>query len=133
MLASVMCLFFAVMTWIFDYNVGIGCYTFFIGLLMTIWEFDFLYRCIGPCVKVYQFTQETLFFKKPIVLTVLYSLMSILTFIRETPSIGGGIFLLIAAIINIFAQVNQTTDASDSSKTKNKNNPNGADLISNEA
>lgn len=85
------------------------------------------------CVKVYQFTQETLFFKKPIVLTVLYSLMSILTFIRETPSIGGGIFLLIAAIINIFAQVNQTTDASDSSKTKNKNNPNGADLISNEA
>ena len=27
--------------------------TFFIGLLLTIWEMDFLYRCIGPVSELY--------------------------------------------------------------------------------
>lgn len=117
--ASVMCIFFGIMNWVFGFNAGIGFYTFFVGLLMTIWEMSFLYQCIGPCTKIYQFLQETLKFKRPIVLTILYSLLSIVTFIRKTPSIGGGIFLLFAALLNIFAQINQTSDENDNANNRN--------------
>lgn len=127
-LASIMCIFFGIMTWVFEYNIGIGLYTFLIGIIISIWEINFIYKCFGPCMKVYQFVQETLQFKRPIVLTIVYTLMSIVTFLRATPSIGGGIFLLFAALINIFAQVNQTSDANDKSKSGTN-----ADLMENQA
>lgn len=63
-------------------------------------------------------------------LTAVYILMSIVTFIRSTPSIGGGIFLLIAAILNIFAQINQTSDANDANDAPKNTNET---LISNDA
>jgi hypothetical protein len=66
------------------------------------------------------------------VLTVVYCLMSIVTFIRSTPSIGGGIFLLFAALINVFAQVNQTTDEIDKSN-KSKKSSTTEDLMDNQA
>jgi hypothetical protein len=83
------------------------------------------------CMKVYKFLQETLYFKKPIVLTVVYTLMSIVTFLRSTPSIGGGMCLLFAALMNIFAQVNQTSDANDG--VQGGKGSNEAGLVDNEA
>jgi hypothetical protein len=35
---------------------------------------------------------------------------AVVTFIKVTPCIASGIFLLISAILNIFAQINQTVD-----------------------
>lgn len=57
-----------------------------------------------------QFFLESLYFKKPGVRTVLYMAFAVVTFIKVTPCIASGIFLLISAILNIFAQINQTVD-----------------------
>mmetsp|Transcript_1937 Transcript_1937/g.3079 ORF Transcript_1937/g.3079 Transcript_1937/m.3079 type:complete len:155 (+) Transcript_1937:49-513(+) len=128
--ATVCCIGFAIINWIFKYNIGIGVYTFFIGLIMTIWEMPFLYACIGPCTKLYQAFQEKLYFKKPIVRTILYIGLSIVTFIRETPCIGAGMLLLVAAIFNVLAQMNQISDAADE-EAASRRSSNKASLVGN--
>ena len=64
-------------------------------------------------MKVHQFFMEKLFLKKPIVRTILYTGFAIITFLRVTPCIGAGIVLLVAAIVNIFAQMNVMSDEAD--------------------
>jgi hypothetical protein len=44
---------------------------------------------------------------------VLYIGFSIVCFLDETPCILAGIFMLFTSILNIFAQINTTTDAAD--------------------
>jgi hypothetical protein len=65
---------------------------------------------------------ETLFLKKPIVRSVIYLGFAIITFIRVTPCIGSGIFLLFACIAYGFAQMNAISDANDQQKLSQQDN-----------
>lgn len=71
-------------------------------------------------MKVNQFFMETLYLKKPIVKTILYFGVAIISFIRVTPCIGAGIFLLVDAIVNIFAQMNQSSDEADTERAERR-------------
>lgn len=124
-ISSVMVVFFAVMTWVFKFNAGIGAYTFFVGLFMMFFETPVV-SWIGPCGKCRKFIDDNLFMKHPAVRAIVYVCLSILTFMYKTPSIGGGMFMLLTAILKSFAQCNVVADANDNKGLKQ-------DLSSNQA
>ena len=115
-LTSVLVIFFAIMTWLFKYNIGVGVYTFFFGLFM-LWLETPLVDWIGPCFKCKTSFVEFLFLKNPAVRGVVFICASILMFMYHTPCIGAGIFLIFTALLKFFAQCNATSDAANGLNT----------------
>jgi len=116
MLSIFACLFFSILTFILEYDVGIGVYTLFVGLIMIPLETTWM-DCIKPFFLCREFFNETLKFRNPALKGVMYTLMSILMFaLVLTPCVGSGIFLLVTAILMFFAQCNKIQDEADEAR-----------------
>ena len=113
-------IFFAIMTWLFKYNAGIGAYTFFVGLFVLFFETPVV-SWIGPLGKCIEACNETLYYKQPAFRAIIYIVLSILMLVYKTPCIGGGLFLLFTAILKFFAQANVVSDAADNSNSNTIN------------
>eukprot|EP00735_Rhodelphis_limneticus_P011094 TRINITY_DN4150_c0_g1::TRINITY_DN4150_c0_g1_i1::g.2048::m.2048 TRINITY_DN4150_c0_g1::TRINITY_DN4150_c0_g1_i1::g.2048 ORF type:complete len:171 (-),score=65.61,Cytochrom_B558a/PF05038.8/0.034,Cg6151-P/PF10233.4/0.087,COX2_TM/PF02790.10/1e+04,COX2_TM/PF02790.10/0.13 TRINITY_DN4150_c0_g1_i1:307-819(-) len=102
---------FAIITWIAGQSAGIGVYTFFIGLLLSPLEFSAFYSgCSTQCEKAINFMNDSMYFKNGVIRFVIYVLLSIVTFLNETACIGGGIFLLITALLYLAKRMSGQTD-----------------------
>lgn len=111
---------FAIISWIAKYNVGIGVYTFFCGLLQFYWETP-LYDCIPPLFTAKEFCMKKMFIENYTVRAVLYIFMSILTFTYITPCIAAGMFMLATSILMFFAAFNKRSDQNDGTSNLNEN------------
>lgn len=121
-LSAISCLFFAILTWLLGgYDVGIGVFTFFVGLLMIPLETNWL-DCIKPFFLCREFFNNTLYFRNPALKAIIYVCFSIVMFAIEiTPCVGAGIFLLITALLQFFAQCNKFQDERDEARAGGKN------------
>ena len=80
---SAMAMMFAIITWAFQENwhtaashsAGVGVWSFIISLFIVFQETPLLN---GPCVTVKMFCDDTLQWKRPVVLGCMYGLSSIL-------------------------------------------------------
>jgi len=114
--SMIFCFLFAVMTWVLEYNVGVGVYTFFVGLILIPLETPIL-DCIRPVFMCKEFFNNSLYFNRPIVKSMFYTALSILMFaLAVTPCVGAGIFMLFTSILLIFAQCNQIQDKADEAR-----------------
>jgi hypothetical protein len=111
---------FALITWFTDDNeksIGIGVYTFIVGVLMIPIEWPF-FNCFAAvmCVK-------TWINSMPAAKAILYVSLSIVTFpLKSTPCIGGGIFLLLNGLLLFFAQCNKIQDSADEARAGGNRN-----------
>ena len=119
-ITSFLVIFFAIMTWIFKYNAGVGAYTFFIGFFVMFFETPVV-SWIGPLGNCRDFCNKVLFMEHPAVRGIVYIAVSILMFMYKTPCIAAGICLLITSILKFFAQCNVAADAEDNKEQLNSN------------
>jgi hypothetical protein len=98
---------------VFGWSVLEGIYTLFVGLLIAIWELPTLYVCIPQSAVVRSFFEDTLFFRLSSVRALVYVILSIFMFMKETLCIAVGALLLITSILLIFTAINNYSDRTD--------------------
>lgn len=111
-LACGACLVVGISSLVFGYNVGIGIWTLFVGLLIAVWEVPLVYVLIPRCEDLRVSIVERAGLRLPLPRAVLYVALSILCYSKATLCIIAGLFLDISALLYIFAFVNRMDDQS---------------------
>eukprot|EP00736_Rhodelphis_marinus_P014564 Rmarinus@m.9 len=113
--AVVSLFFFAIITWVVGNSPGIGVYAFFLAILIAPLEFPQQFGSRSEtCDRVIHILLEDWHIKNGFLRAVIYVLLSIVCFLNETASIGGGVFLLLAAILYFAAQASGQHEDSSS-------------------
>jgi hypothetical protein len=95
------------------WSIGIALWTIFVGLLISVWEVPFFYSAFRQCEEAKTTVLDKLFLKKHLVKSVLYILLSILCYTKNTLCIIAGISLNLESLLLIFAAINERVDAAD--------------------
>ena len=103
----------SIASFIMGYSSRIGIYTLITGFFIAIWEAPAVYACIPSAEKVRVFLTEKLYFKKAIVRSIVYILLSILTYVDKTICIAAGVLMNINSLLLIFAAINRQSDVYD--------------------
>ena len=103
----------SIASFIMGYSSRIGIYTLITGFFIAIWEAPAVYACVPSVEKVRVFLTETLYFKKAIVRSFVYVLLSILTYVDKTICIVAGVLMNINSLLLIFAAINRQSDIYD--------------------
>lgn len=114
---------------VFGWSVIEGLYTLTVGLMIAIWELPTLYICIPQSARVRAFFEDTLFIKLAGVRAILYVLLSIFMFVRETLCITVGILLLITSILLIFTAINNYSDRTDLGLTTDMSDSDSSTIV----
>merc|ERR1719181_1825217 len=81
----------AVFGFIIKQQIGIQVYTFFIAFIVAFFELPWVCACIGPCHRAQDKLVKEWGFDKGIVRFIMYVILSIVTFVKPSISILGGI------------------------------------------
>lgn len=111
-LACAACLVVGCASLALGYNVGVGLWTLFVGLLIAVWEVPLIYVLIPRCEDLRVSLVEQAFLKKPLARAALYVALSILCYTKGTLCVLAGLFLDMSALLYIFAFVNRLDDIS---------------------
>lgn len=98
---------------LFGYSFWLGFLSLYIGSVMAIWEFPFIYFFIPKFDQFQTYLMEKLYFKTDEVKAICCILLSVMTYISPSLVILSGIMLDVTALLYIFAGINRRQDAKD--------------------
>mmetsp|Transcript_14387 Transcript_14387/g.19709 ORF Transcript_14387/g.19709 Transcript_14387/m.19709 type:complete len:172 (-) Transcript_14387:70-585(-) len=119
----VCCLGVSILSFIFGFGILINLLTLLFGLILSIWEFPMIFACLPSFELIKTFLLESLHLKLEETKAALYFIMSLVCFSYPTLCIIPGIFLLLTAIILVFAAYNRITDTIEGSVHANNTSP----------
>ncbi len=93
----------------------IGFWTLFCGLLLAIWEFPSVFRCIPRFDEVENFLMEKCRLKFEETKAGLYVALSIICYWWMTPCMAAGMLLDLTGLLFAFAAINRRVDEADGS------------------
>jgi len=122
-IATASCLLISVLSILIFWNVFIGTYTLGVGVIISVWELNFLYAPLAFCVNAEELKKKAIdmFYLSHLQSrSLIYMLFSIPMILVTSINVLPGVLLFFSGVFNLIAGI--CSDASESSAEENMSN-----------